>query len=129
MTKTFLILDDYHKELMGPFLKEDGHSVLLYQDRKELLRDIEQGLEYSLAVIDCETREEVFGKEVIARMKELYPTRPIIAVSMLEQTAANAGADDYMVKAFRPSSLALKAYNMLGIPLAGTCLEGFLNHE
>ena len=101
-TLTVVLLEDDGISLMllADVLTERGHLVLTYKRGKRLLEDAEQELMYDVAVIDrtLEYERGIDGDDVVKRLKQLYPKRPIISSSAYNKKSPCA--NDHIIKPF-----------------------------
>ena len=88
--------------LYGYRFEKQGHVVIYYRDGSKIIRDVNDGLRYDLAVIDL-SLPGLDGVEVIRRLKLKYPRVPVISAS--GYVVLNSDADDKVVKPFRYNEL------------------------
>ncbi|MEO8111865.1 MAG: response regulator [Ginsengibacter sp.] len=93
-------------------LKKDGHSVILTQDGREALKQIEDS-EVDLIITDI-MMPFASGLEIIEAVKRKPGKKiPVIVLSAMGQEnvvleAFQLGADDYITKPFSPNELSLR---------------------
>lgn len=61
-------------------LEEAGHTIFWYYIGHEALDELNNGLKYDLALVDI-SLDDIDGNQIINRMKELYPDKPVICTS------------------------------------------------
>ena len=80
MKGPILFAEDISGDWLQECLERQGYLVMLYQDGRKLMDDINDGLKYKLAIIDL-SLPGVDGEEIINLSKRLYPQVPIISIS------------------------------------------------
>ena len=80
--KTILIVDDNDRlrELITETLTRLGYLPLPYSNGDDVLREVSEGVQYDLAIVDLEL-PVIDGLEVARRLKEAYRERPILILS------------------------------------------------
>jgi DNA-binding NtrC family response regulator len=62
-----------------------GHTAFWYRSGTEAEKELEAGLKYDMAIVDHSLEsadsQSIGGEELISRMKNLYPDKPVICIS------------------------------------------------
>lgn len=118
---TVLVVDDDWDFLavVSATLSADGYRVLSAASGKEAIRLAEQDSP-DLVLLDARVPTVEDGWTVLRTLRELEPTRDaaiIMVTGVRDQAVAakcfEAGADDYLVKPFKPSQLRARVQTWL----------------
>jgi len=81
MEKSILIVEDEeYVEVWERMLKREGFNPIIYSSGLEAVESIENGLKYSLALVDL-SLPRISGEDIIALSKKLNPNVPVISIS------------------------------------------------
>ncbi len=114
---TILVVDDEPniREVVGLYLRREGHTVVEASDGEEALRLARQHPP-DLVVLDL-MLPKLSGLEVCRRLQSERRTPVIMLTAKSEENdriiGLGVGADDYIVKPFSPRELALRVRSVL----------------
>lgn len=80
MKKTILLVDDECASYTADLLKRMGYASVFYEQGKQAIREVNEGLYYDLALIDL-SLPDIGGDEVIHVLKKKNPKIPVISFS------------------------------------------------
>jgi two-component system nitrogen regulation response regulator GlnG len=125
---SILVVDDNvaGRQFMAVVLEEEGHTVRQAGNGVEGLLALEGGLP-ELVVTDLDM-PEMNGMELLQRVRQRWPTLPVIVASIQEEVdtvvaAVRRGADNYLLKPFSPESL-VQAVEKALVPQAAAAPAG-----
>ena len=108
---TILIVDDEStlREALTRSFRREGHATLAVADGRAAI-DRASTDRFDVVLLDCALGPGPDGYEVCRTLRERRNTVPIIMLTALDSEAdavlgLEAGADDYVVKPFRPAEL------------------------
>jgi DNA-binding response OmpR family regulator len=128
---TILVVDDEPniREVVGLYLRRDGHDVVLAADGEEAIR-LHRERQPELVVLDL-MLPRVSGLEVCRRIQGERHVPVIMLTAKGDEEdriiGLGVGADDYMVKPFSPRELAARVAAVLRRVSGGTA-PGLLSH-
>ena len=91
MKARLLLIEDepLYQRPFQRYLEREEYQVSLFADGRDIQRELEHGVNYDLALIDYQI-PGVPADKIMQRMRELYPTRPIIAISAYNYKSPHA---------------------------------------
>jgi len=117
--KTILIFEqeiNIANGLKAILKKEDYHAVSTYSPYA--IKDILEDKAPDLVIINIGIPKE-FGLNILFKLKEIFPSAPIIAMSVYSNSFSGRelkrlGADDFIAKPFDVNNLKKKIEHLLG---------------
>ncbi len=102
--------------LVLKYLCTEGYEVKLYSNGEEALQDAE--LAYDLWILDIMLPGIISGYDLIKKIREKSPTKPVIFTSARDQDidkimGLELGSDDYLAKPYSIRELVLRVKNLL----------------
>ncbi len=138
MSDKILVVDDEHEiaDLIALYLENDGHRVFKYYAAMDALACI-QAEELDLAILDV-MMPDMNGFALCQKIREQH-TYPVIMLTAKDEeidkiTGLTLGADDYIVKPFRPLEMLarvkaqLRRYKRYNTPQSAVDGDAALEH-
>jgi DNA-binding response OmpR family regulator len=88
MKGLILLVDDEYGKYYQKQLEERGYLVLLYQNGRRVIDDVNDGLGYDVALLDCGL-PDIAGDDIVEELFRNKPHSPIICFSLYEKTNLN----------------------------------------
>lgn len=138
MYKIALVEDEKNlSSLVKKYLLNEGYEVLTYFTGEEALECLDDDVH--LWILDIMLPGIVTGYDLIKKIREIYPNKPIIFASARDQDidkvmGLELGSDDYISKPYSIRELMLRVKNLLArsykmsIQITGN-IERFNNYE
>ncbi len=118
MSRVLIIEDNADsREIFRTVLEIAHYEVTEAVDGEDALKKIEES-EYCVILVDL-SLPKISGWDIIERIKEKYPSTPLIAATAHAMAgdrdrALKAGCDDYISKPLKPSDLVKKVNKYAG---------------
>lgn len=102
--------------LIKSYLERENYSVTSYLTGTDALAHINDN--FDLWVIDIMLGDEVSGYDIIKKIREIDPNKPVIFTSARDQDldkiiGLELGSDDYITKPYSPKELILRINNII----------------
>lgn len=102
--------------LIKSYLERESYSVTSYLTGTDALAHINDN--FDLWVIDIMLGDEVSGYDIIKKIREIDPNKPVIFTSARDQDldkiiGLELGSDDYVTKPYSPKELILRINNII----------------
>lgn len=102
--------------LIKSYLERENYSVTSYLTGTDALAHINDN--FDLWVIDIMLGDEVSGYDIIKKIREIDPNKPVIFTSARDQDldkiiGLELGSDDYVTKPYSPKELILRINNII----------------
>lgn len=106
------------RELVSERLRSRGYAVEPFESAEPVMEKIREDQAADLYILDVLLQGEYSGLELCQRIREKYPSVPILFLSALSEPSdriegLRSGADDYLGKPFEMEELLLRVEGML----------------
>lgn len=102
--------------LIKSYLERENYVVTSYLNGTDAIKHINDN--FDLWVIDIMLGDEVSGYDIIKKIREIDPNKPVIFTSARDQDldkiiGLELGSDDYVTKPYSPKELVLRINNII----------------
>lgn len=102
--------------LIKSYLERENYFVISYLNGSDAIKHVNDN--FDLWVIDIMLGDEVSGYDIIKKIREIDPNKPVIFTSARDQDldkiiGLELGSDDYVTKPYSPKELVLRINNII----------------
>lgn len=102
--------------LIKSYLERENYFVTSYLNGNDAIKHVNDN--FDLWVIDIMLGDEVSGYDIIKKIREIDPNKPVIFTSARDQDldkiiGLELGSDDYVTKPYSPKELVLRINNII----------------
>lgn len=98
------------------YFKNEGYEITLFENGEDAMKAINS--DFSLWILDIMLPGVISGYDLIKKIKEIYPSKPVVFTSARVEefdrlTGLGMGSDDYLAKPYSVRELVLRVKNIL----------------